>query len=100
MGLVTNGPIGLGEQETYTHWHACQQGKRIGWVDGPDLYLEPEASYAAAQELARDKGDGLPVSARTLRKRLHEPGLLAAAGDGGRETLTVRRTLAGQATAQ
>ena len=28
------------------------QGKRIGWLDGTNLYLEPEASYAAAQAMA------------------------------------------------
>ncbi len=35
---------------------------RIGWADGADLYLEPEASYAAASALAREQGDALPVS--------------------------------------
>jgi hypothetical protein len=39
------------------------QGRRIGWVDGEDLYLEPEASYAEAQALAVQQGEGLGVSA-------------------------------------
>jgi hypothetical protein len=74
-------------------WRA--QGSRIGWLDGAELYLEPEAAYAAAQELAREQGDGLPVSSRTLRKRLHERGLLAST-DTERDVLTVRRTLEGK----
>ena len=60
------------------------KGSRIGWVSGDDLYLEPEASYAAAQELARQQGEGLSVSPTTLRKRLHEEGLLASTAETGR----------------
>jgi hypothetical protein len=70
-------------------------GRRIGWVDGDCLYLEPEASYAEAQEIARDQGDGLPVSPRTLRKRLSERGLLAST-DSNRDVLTIRKTLDGR----
>jgi hypothetical protein len=68
------------------------QGRRVGWIDGEALYLEPEASYAAAQELAAAQGEGLAVSAQTLRRRLRERGLLAGV-DAGRQTLTVRRVL-------
>jgi hypothetical protein len=70
------------------------QGRRAGWIDGPDLYLEPEASYAAAQELARDQGDALPVSPRTLWGRLKERKLLAS-WDEARQRNTIRRTLEG-----
>jgi hypothetical protein len=84
--------IGAGENER-EEWRP--QGERIGWVDVADLYLEPEASYAVAQQLARDQGDGLPISPRTLRKRLKERGLLAEI-DTERQVLTVRRTLEGQ----
>jgi hypothetical protein len=81
--------------ETYLHWRP--QGRRIGWVEGEALYLEPEASYAAAQDLARDQGDGLSVSPRTLHRRLHERGLLRAVeGQGGKTRYTVRRTLDGR----
>jgi hypothetical protein len=71
------------------------QGRRVGWLDGEQLLLEPEASFAAAQALAGEQGDGLAISPRTLRRRLRERGLLASVG-GGRETLTVRRTLDGK----
>ena len=73
-------------------WRA--QGRRVGWVDGADLYLEPEASHAAAQEMAREQGDGLPVSPRTLHRRLKERGLLVS-WDERRQRNTVRRMLEG-----
>ena len=60
-------------------------GRRIGWTDREKVYLDPEAAYAAAQELARKQGGALPVQPRTLWKRLDEAGLLAAK-DRGRNT--------------
>jgi hypothetical protein len=71
------------------------QGRRVGWVDGSDLFLEPEAAYAEAQRLAGEQGDSLTVSASTLRRRLNEHGLLAST-DAAREVLTIRRTLEGR----
>jgi hypothetical protein len=68
------------------------QGRRVGWIDGEALYLEPEASYAAAQEMAGAQGESLTVSAPTLRRRLKERGLLASV-DAKRETLTIRRVV-------
>ncbi len=68
------------------------RGNKIGWLDGNDLYLEPDASHAAAQELAREQGETLGVTAQTLRKRLQERGLLASTEIG---KLTNRRTLEG-----
>jgi hypothetical protein len=73
-------------------WEA--HGRRIGWIDGADLYLAPEAAYAEAQELARHQGDALPVSPRTLWKRCRERGLLAS-WDPRRQRYSVRRTLEG-----
>jgi hypothetical protein len=85
---------GVGENER-TDWYA--HGKRVGWVEGGDLYLEPEASYAAAQELAHRQGDALPVSPRTLHRRLHERGLLLSVeAHGGKTRYAVRRTLEGR----
>jgi hypothetical protein len=85
---------GVGENER-TDWYS--HGTRIGWVEGSDLYLEPEASYAAAQELAHRQGDSLPVSPRTLHRRLHERGLLLSVeAHGGKTRYAVRRTLEGR----
>ncbi len=72
----------------------CAQGHRIGWVDGSDLYLEPETAYMVANEMAQCTGGSLPAS-KTLHKRLHERGLLASTDDQ-REKLLVRKTLGGQ----
>ena len=82
--------IGAGQNER-SEWQS--QGTRIGWVDGSELYLEPEASYAEAQQLASEQGDTLPISAQTLRKRLNERGLLASVEKG---KLTNRRSLEGR----
>src|SRR5262249_20065796 len=43
-----------------TRWEPL--GRRVGWLDGLDLYLEPEAAYAEVQELARHQGESLPVA--------------------------------------
>jgi hypothetical protein len=54
------------------------QGDRVAWLDGDDLLLEPEAAFAMAQRLGRDQGTSLPISQRTLWKRMGEKGLLAS----------------------
>jgi hypothetical protein len=71
------------------------QGARVGWLDGEDLYLEPVASYGAAQKQGQASGDALTVSQETLRKGLDERGLLRSK-EAGRQVLTVRRTTEGQ----
>ncbi len=70
------------------------QGMRVGWLDGENLYLEPDAAFAAVKRQGQDSGDALTVTKRTLNKRLHERGLLQSK-DSGRQVLTVRRTLEG-----
>lgn len=70
------------------------RGDRIGWVDGKDLYLEPEAAFSAAQEMAKNS-EPLVVTSQILRRRLLEKGILVST-DKKRERLTVRRTLAGK----
>ena len=52
------------------------QGKRIGWTNGKDVYLDPVISFSVAQELAFKTGSGIPVSSKMLRKRLKEKGFL------------------------
>jgi hypothetical protein len=70
------------------------RGHRVGWLDGSDLFLDPEATMAAAQQLARDQGTALAVTPRTLNKRLLEAGLLESSG--GSRGAPARRTLDGQ----
>jgi hypothetical protein len=69
-------------------------GDCIGWVEDDDLYLEPTAAYRLAQMAGRDVCEVLAISEQTLKKRLHEKGLLASV-DEKRETLTVRRNIGG-----
>jgi hypothetical protein len=80
--------IGVGE-DVDKRWEP--QGKRIGWLDGDDVYLEPEAAFAAAQRLGQASGDPLAVGLRTLEQRLHDRGLLATVDAAkGRGRLRVR----------
>ncbi len=71
------------------------QGRRVGWVDGENLYLDPESAYAAAQEAGTATGEALGVSPRMLRSRLQERGILASV-DEQRGEMLVRRTIDGQ----
>jgi hypothetical protein len=70
------------------------QGDCIGWVEGDDLYLQPTAAYRLVQVAGRDAGEVLAISEQTLKKRLHEKGLLAST-DAARQTLTVRKRIGG-----
>jgi hypothetical protein len=90
--------VGTGDYER-KEWRP--QGDRIGWLheresDDVDVYLDPDAAYAAAQKLGREVGDPLTLTAQTLRKRLRERGRLASTEKPARQTLTVRRTLEGK----
>jgi len=86
-------PASWGWRQLGGEWRP--QGDRIGWLDGTDLYLEPDASFNLAQKLARDAGETLPVSRRTLGVRLREARRLKSY-ESGRHTVTVRRMMEGQ----
>jgi hypothetical protein len=77
---------------TYSEWKP--QGTRMGWVDDEFLYLDPDASYKVALSMVGNSSDSFPLTAKTLRKRMSEQGLLIV--EDKRETLLVRRTLEGQ----
>ena len=71
-------------------WRA--QGRRIGWLDGEDLYLDRDAAAGAAAEVARSLGEALAMRPATLVKRLGERGLLRSTDlEGARRTYTVRK---------
>jgi hypothetical protein len=85
--------IGSGDSER-EEWKP--QGRCVGWLEGSnDLYLLPHAAIVEAQALAAQEGEGLPVSARTLWRRLRECNMLAS-WDEARQRCTVRRRLQGQ----
>jgi hypothetical protein len=64
------------------------RGNRLGWVAGEELYLDPDSTFAALTELARDQGQVYPVTQQTLTRRLNEGGLLVRT-DSGRTTYPV-----------
>ncbi|MHB9090948.1 MAG: DUF927 domain-containing protein, partial [Chloroflexota bacterium] len=82
--------IGSGEHER-EEWQP--RGACVGWIDGDDLYLEPDAAYSAAQAIGREVGDALALTPQSLRRRLKDQGVLAST-DVRRETVTIRRTFA------
>ncbi|GIW12569.1 MAG: hypothetical protein KatS3mg062_0008 [Tepidiforma sp.] len=71
-------------------------GDCIGWLEGDVLLLEPEASFAAVQRLAREQGEPLAVTRHALHKRLAERRLITPEAAGGRTYYTPRRSVAGQ----
>jgi hypothetical protein len=39
--------------------------EHIGWIEGEDVYLDPDASYAAVQQLAREGGVAFGLGPQT-----------------------------------
>ena len=70
------------------------QGSKIGWIECDDIYLEPNATFAAIQKLASDQGSGFPTTLSTLWKRLDQKGYIASKEDENR--LKVRLVIEGQ----
>src|SRR5262249_23214025 len=50
--------IGTGDH-AHDEWQP--QGRRVGWLEGEHLYLDPEAAHAEAQKFAAEKGESLAV---------------------------------------
>lgn len=72
------------------------QGEKIGWVDqNRDVYLIPETAYQVGHKLARDAGENLSLSQKTLCKRLRDRGLLKTF-DADRDRVLVRRVISGR----
>lgn len=70
-------------------------GERIGWLDGENLYVAPDAAFAVVQKLAHDQGESLPITSMTLYHRLKERHLLASS-EPTRHTPLVRKTVEGK----
>jgi hypothetical protein len=65
----------------------------MGWCDEHGLYLEPEASYAAALKM----GDGVGIAVETLHRRMDARGLLLSHEvRGQKRRLKVRKTIDGK----
>ena len=95
-GVPVSSPEALGWRRIGTNWQPL--GRSIGWEDSVGgLYLEPEAAFAAVQEMGAASGEGIGVGNATLRKRLHERRLLLSTEkDKNKERLTVRQTIGGR----
>lgn len=79
----------------YAWFHGTSdKGLRVGWFDGDDAYLDPDASYKAACEMSVD-GSGISISLETLKRRLKDQGLLAST-DTNHRKICIRRTIEGQ----
>jgi hypothetical protein len=70
---VTTSPLGNSETPL---------GKLIGWIDGINLYLDADASFAAVQGIAVKQGSPITMTPITVRKRLEERGILIKSSDG------------------
>ena len=79
-------------KDAFGTWHA--KGDCVGWIDGADLYLEPEAAYRVAKCRAGNREDAFNVMKATLVKRLNEQGVLKSIEET-RGRLTVRPTICG-----
>lgn len=83
-----------GDAETTTYY-VPYASSRIGWVGSfgrhraPVLWLDPEASFAAAQALGARIGEPLEIAPRTLWRRMRDRGLLLRI-DEARQVLTAR----------
>ena len=91
-GTAPAGAEGLGWRADGDAWAA--NGDCVGWVDAANLFLDPDAAYAAAQRMAQG-GHELGVGPKALHKRLYEQGYLAST-EKARGHLTLRKTLQGR----
>lgn len=75
-------------------------GRKIGWIDGEHIYLNPTSAYEAANSIGSKNGSIIALQEATLRKHLDQDGVLASTGKrkkNGKEIklYTVRRSIGG-----
>ncbi len=68
---------GQPENSNIWGWNG-NNGDQIGWIDeaGGNVYLNPAAAFKAVQEFNRSQGKNLPLTSKTLFRRLNEQGKL------------------------
>lgn len=71
-----------------------EQGACVGYVDGDDVYLLPDAALTAMTRLSQQ--EPLSLNKTTLAKRLNERSVLIASELSTRGTLTVRKQINGR----
>jgi len=81
-------------QDSKGDWHPL--GEKIGWRENGSVILDPDATYAVVQRLARDQGSGCLPTQRVLWKRLAERGLILTREEGNRSRFAIKRIVEGQ----
>ena len=80
--LVNNRDAHLGDAGTGTARNEAN-GRCIGWkADGDLIFLDPETSYAVANDLARAQGQVLSLTKSSLGNRLRDQKLLVSYDEG------------------
>jgi len=92
-GKAPTHPAESGWREEQGTWTAV--GDLVGWVDGPNLFLEPDAAYAVAQGMAEAAHEALGIGTKALHKQLYQQKHLVTTDDA-RGRLTTRKTLQGR----
>ncbi len=69
------------------------KGRCVGFIDGDELYFDPDMSFAVAQDLARKQGTSIPLSRDTLWRRMVEKGIITKTGKGRNK---VQKRIAGR----
>jgi hypothetical protein len=76
-------------------WHPL--GPCVGWWAEDGIYLEPDATYAATQQLGGASGEGIGVASTTLWRRMYERRLLLSTERAGGELrLKARKAIGGR----
>ena len=70
------------------------RGDLLGWVEGDNVYLQPDAAYAAVRQFAEKAGVPFGNSKNAVHKALLEKGLLASTTGPGRITIRKRTATA------
>jgi hypothetical protein len=83
-------------------WHGSDgdwfpQGQKIGWLDGEDLYLDPNAARAVVLEISNRTDQQMVISSTQLWQQLKSKGhLLSTEIETKRQTYPVRRVCEGK----
>jgi hypothetical protein len=70
------------------------QSRKIGWVDGSEVFLDPDAAFALVQQIAKNQNEAIPISKNTLWKRLVQKGIASPSDTEQRNT--VKKTVEGR----
>jgi len=82
------------EDGAYSEESFSGGGDKIGWIDGDNIYLNPECAYKVANDMGSRIGMSITISEQMLRKLLVQDNMLASTGlDSLRKTIAIRKRL-------